>query len=114
MGILNPKHLHLQERPDKYGGTYSQDELDKFIKKAHKNGQTMIYYGSKRLNVKREMDRINKSKNQKTLFSLFTNPFSKSTKKSSTKKPKRTKKGSTKKSSTKKPKSAKKNIQDRK
>ena len=103
MGILNPKHLYLQERPDKYGGKYSQDELDKFIKNAHKKGQTMIYYGNMRLNVKREMDRINKMKNQKSLFSFFTNTYLKSNKKGSTKKPKRTKKGS-----TKKPKSAKK------
>jgi hypothetical protein len=112
MSILNPKHLHLQERPDKYGGKYSQDELDKFIKKAHKKGQTMIYYGSKSLKVKQEMDRINEAKNQKPLFSFFTNPFSKSTKKGSTKKPKSAKKSSAKKSSakkssTKKPKSAK-------
>ena len=63
----------------------------------------MIYYGNMRLNVKREMDRINKMKNQKSLFSFFTNTYLKSNKKGSTKKPKRTKK-----SSTKKPKSAKK------
>lgn len=62
MGIFNPKHLYLQERPDKYGGKYSQEEIDKMIKRANKQGKTMIYYGIKRLNVKREMDRINKTK----------------------------------------------------
>ena len=131
MGILNPKHLYLQERPDKYGGKYSQDELDKFIKNAHKKGQTMIYYGNMRLNVKREMDRINKMKNQKSLFSFFTNTYLKSnkkgknrttkkgstkkssTKKDSTKKPKSAKKSSTKKGSTKKPKSSKNPKQSR-
>ena len=59
----NPKHLMLQDRPDKYGGEYNQEELDKIIKRANKNGQTMIYWGlGNKLNVRKEMKRINEMK----------------------------------------------------
>jgi uncharacterized protein (UPF0264 family) len=68
----NPKHLVLQDRPDKYGGKYSQEELDKFIKRAHKNGYTMIYGGrtkNNKLNVRKEMKRINEMKEKKKVLS---------------------------------------------
>ena len=93
---MNPKHIILQDRPEKYGGEYTQEELDLYVKRAHKNGQTMIYWGrGNKLNVKREMKRINEMKNKKSLFSIVTDLFSISSKKSK-------KKGNTKKGNTKK------------
>ena len=66
--------MYLQERPDEYGGEYSQSELDKFIKKAHKKGKTMIYHGSKKLKVSQEMNRIsNKSSKNKSKNLLAAN-----------------------------------------
>ena len=74
---MNPKHMVLQDRPEKYGGEYTQEELDLYVKRAHKNGQTMIYWGrGNKLNVKREMKRINEMKNKKSLFSIVTDLFS--------------------------------------
>ena len=32
MGILNPKHLYLQERPDKYGGNIVKMNLISLLK----------------------------------------------------------------------------------
>ena len=93
---MNPKHMVLQGRPEKYGGEYTQEEIDAYTKIAYKNGQTMIYWGrGKKLNVRKEMKRINEMKNKKSILSILTDIFSISSKK--TKKNKRNKKGKTKK-----------------
>lgn len=87
----NPKHLVLQDRPDKYGGKYSQEELDKIIKGAHKNGYTMIYGGrtkNNKLNVRKEMKRINEMKEKKRKKKVLSKKKG-STKKGSTKKGKK-------------------------
>ena len=100
--LWNPKHMILQDRPEKYGGEYTQEELDLIVKRAHKGGVvTMIYWGrGNKLNVRKEMKRINEMKNKKSLFSIVTDLFSISSKKS--KKKGKTKKGKTKKGKTKK------------
>ena len=85
----NPKHMMLQDRPDKYGGEYSQEELDKIIKRAHKNGQTMIYWGlGNKLNVRKEMKRINEMKEKNRKKKVLSKKKG-STKKGSTKKGKK-------------------------
>jgi hypothetical protein len=100
---MNPKHMILQDRPEKYGGEYTQEELDLIVKRAHKGGVvTMIYWGrGNKLNVRKEMKRINEMKNKKSLFSIVTDLFSISSKKSKKKGNTKTKKG--KKNSSKRP-----------
>ena len=72
-------------------GKYSQEELDKIIKGAHKNGYTMIYGGrtkNNKLNVRKEMKRINEMKEKKRKKKVLSKKKG-STKKGSTKKGKK-------------------------
>jgi hypothetical protein len=57
----NPNFLYLQDRPDNYGGTYSHEEIDTFIKQSAKKGRTKVVDFSnhgKKYDVEKEMKRI--------------------------------------------------------
>lgn len=88
---FNPKYYHLQNRPNSYGGPYSRDEIDTFIKKAAKKGRTKVVdfsHGGKKYGVEKEMKRITGNNN----FTLTKNKSgSKKTKskKTKSKKPKK-------------------------
>jgi hypothetical protein len=78
----NPNFLYLQDRPDNYGGTYSHEEIDTFIKQSAKKGRTKVVDFSnhgKKYDVEKEMKRITGAKHS-------------GAKHSGAKKPKKTKK----------------------
>jgi hypothetical protein len=93
---FNPKYYHLQNRPYIYGGPYSKNEINKFIKKAAKKGKEKVVdfsNGGKKYNVKKEMKRITGKNN----FTLTKNNSERN-------KNKKSKKPKSKKSKSKKPK----------
>ena len=87
---LNPNHMHLQDRPYIYGGPYTKNEIDKFIKHAAKKGYKKVVdfsNGGKKYTVAKEMERITGKK-----FISKSNSKSNKSKKSEKKKPKKSEK----------------------
>ena len=87
----NPNYLYLQDRPDEYGGAYTRDEIDAFIKKAAKKGRKKVVdfrNRGKKYDVKKEMKRIT-GNNNFTLTKNKSGSKKKGSKKSKPKKPKK-------------------------
>ena len=87
----NPNYLYLQDRPDNYGGAYSREEIDKFIKQAAKKGRTKVVdfsHGGKKYDVEKEMKRIT-GKNNFTLTKNKSGSKKTKSKKTKSKKPKK-------------------------